>query len=426
MFVIVFAPLFVCVAASSWSFALDCKMINWQRQPVPTDHSCLFSSLVFLTSPPEIFEGRSSRSSAITALRKYCAEVVLGDEDEWPEWKIGRSPKDYAAWIQKPDSWGGEIELIILAQKLQVEVSVINMTSQNIITYGTETASKGRVHLLYTGQHYDPIVSVTEDGKTEKILPASIGTAGSSEAGADDLKALAKEANDDAQRRKRQRIVKKIKCTDCGAVLDNASAFQAHCMDEEIDHSEDFAYECEEVTIVMDESDHSAQLKASEYNLEDENTHTFYDIPASALSNLFEATVEVDSKQFATVEHYRQYERFANGHGRKDGDAEARKFAESLLQIQDTKDLSQVVGRRENLEDPAWNGGGNEKVTRLGMKAKFVQHAELRKQLLALKGKTIVCLSDDLWGGVTMRSGLPEGKNNVGKILTELATEMSE
>ena len=45
-------------------------------------------------------------------------------------------------------------------------------------------------------------------------------------------------------------------------------------------------YECEEVTLIMDEAEHSATMKAGTYDLESADTQTYYDIPSVPLSNL--------------------------------------------------------------------------------------------------------------------------------------------
>ena len=40
--------------------------------------------------------------------------------------------------------------------------------------------------------------------------------------------------------------VKRLKCGGCGAVLADTAAFQEHCG--EVEHGDDFMYDCEEVT----------------------------------------------------------------------------------------------------------------------------------------------------------------------------------
>jgi hypothetical protein len=127
-------------------------MAGWARRRVAKDHSCLFTALIYLVNGPDALNSTTDRLAAVTALRKYCADTVVADAETWPEWKLGHEPAAYAKWIQKSDTWGGEIELFILAERLQVEVLVVDMVTQSILSYGTATAAKGRVHLLYTGQ----------------------------------------------------------------------------------------------------------------------------------------------------------------------------------------------------------------------------------------------------------------------------------
>ena len=125
----------------------------WKRREVPKDHSCLFSSLVYLVKGADVFNKTMDRYVAVGALRKFCADTVRGQPDDWPEWKLGREPSEYADWIIKSTSWGGEIELLILSKHLNVEVCVVDMVTRRISSYNSDSdASKvGRVHILYTG-----------------------------------------------------------------------------------------------------------------------------------------------------------------------------------------------------------------------------------------------------------------------------------
>ena len=117
------------------SLSTSATTTSWVRREVPKDHACLFASLVMLVDGVETYRSSTDRFSAVLELRKHCADTVVGDAETWPEWKLGRAPAEYAAWITKPDTWGGEIELLILSAKLGVEVSVVDMATQNIITY---------------------------------------------------------------------------------------------------------------------------------------------------------------------------------------------------------------------------------------------------------------------------------------------------
>ena len=62
-------------------------------------------------------------------------------------------------WIRNEMNWGGENEIVTLSEYFGVEVAVVSCESFTVLVYGQE-AGRNRIHLLYTGQHYDPIVSV--------------------------------------------------------------------------------------------------------------------------------------------------------------------------------------------------------------------------------------------------------------------------
>jgi hypothetical protein len=49
--------------------------------------------------------------------------------------------------------------MIVLACRYEVEIGVVSCESFSILHYGTELPSKrGRIYILYTGQHYDPFI----------------------------------------------------------------------------------------------------------------------------------------------------------------------------------------------------------------------------------------------------------------------------
>jgi hypothetical protein len=49
----------------------------------------------------------------------------------------------------------------------------------------------------------------------------------------------------------RTRLRKRIKCLGCGCVVKDAEAFQQHC--EDVEHDDDFCYECEEDIVTVTE-----------------------------------------------------------------------------------------------------------------------------------------------------------------------------
>ena len=59
--------------------------------------------------------------------------------------------EEYATWIQTPQNWGGEYEIIELGKHYQMEVAVVNTKSLSILTYTPDDPTCRRCYLLYTG-----------------------------------------------------------------------------------------------------------------------------------------------------------------------------------------------------------------------------------------------------------------------------------
>ena len=99
-------------------------------------------------------------------LRNEVALTILRDNGQrFTEPLLGKEPKDYASWIVHPLSYGGEIEIAIFAELLNVTIKIVSLESMNILTYAPNSTSMGRrpkskIYLLYTGidGHYDAIV----------------------------------------------------------------------------------------------------------------------------------------------------------------------------------------------------------------------------------------------------------------------------
>ena len=72
--------------------------------------------------------------------------------------------KEYIAWILKSSSWGGGIELAILAAHFKCELAAIDVKTSKIYVYGEKQSFPNRAYLLYDGIHYDAIVSNVEGG----------------------------------------------------------------------------------------------------------------------------------------------------------------------------------------------------------------------------------------------------------------------
>ena len=59
-------------------------------------------------------------------------------------------------WILLENSWGGAIELGILADWFEVQIASVDVQTGRIDLFGSECA-KERVYVMYSGIHYDAL-----------------------------------------------------------------------------------------------------------------------------------------------------------------------------------------------------------------------------------------------------------------------------
>ncbi|ESK94608.1 otu-like cysteine [Moniliophthora roreri MCA 2997] len=114
---------------------------------VPDDNSCLFSSVAL------IFEQGISKASK---LRQVVADSIRKDPETYNEAILGMPPSKYIVTIQKPSTWGGAIELTILAAHYRTEICSIDVETGRIDHFapGTDAADM-RCIVIYSGIHYD-------------------------------------------------------------------------------------------------------------------------------------------------------------------------------------------------------------------------------------------------------------------------------
>ncbi|KAF9469199.1 hypothetical protein BDZ94DRAFT_1279149 [Collybia nuda] len=115
---------------------------------VPDDNSCLFAaiSLIFeqtITKAPE--------------MRKIVAEGIRNDPETYNEAILGMPPSQYIATILKPSSWGGAIDLGVLAAHFKTEISSIDVETGRIDRFSPpgDTTGGMRCVVIYSGIHYD-------------------------------------------------------------------------------------------------------------------------------------------------------------------------------------------------------------------------------------------------------------------------------
>ncbi|KAF9500486.1 OTU-domain-containing protein [Pleurotus eryngii] len=118
---------------------------------VPDDNSCLFSSiaLIFNSSP--------------AVIRQIVADAIQRDPDTYSEPILGMPPAKYTATILKPATWGGAIELAVLAAHFGTQIDSVDVESgridhfepSSINSSNSSTNGGNRCILVYSGIHYD-------------------------------------------------------------------------------------------------------------------------------------------------------------------------------------------------------------------------------------------------------------------------------
>ncbi len=137
----------------------------------------------------------------------------------------------------RPTQYGGEVEIVMLAQLKQVAIAVVSTESLTVLTYGpsqwvndhdvSPSGERPRIMLLYNGRHYDTLVG--RDGRF--IFGGRYG--GTEAAATVDGWALTLATELKARRdlELRTRTRKRLRCGGehgCGAILIDTAALQVH------------------------------------------------------------------------------------------------------------------------------------------------------------------------------------------------------
>jgi len=116
------------------------------RRIIPADNSCLFHAIAYNLNPKAEFHKEEAR--------QIIASYIISDPKHY-EGLLEKTPEIYADWIMKDTSWGGEVEMDILAKHYDVEICAVNIQNCQSFLYGK---GKKRLFVLYDGIHYDAVV----------------------------------------------------------------------------------------------------------------------------------------------------------------------------------------------------------------------------------------------------------------------------
>lgn len=115
------------------------------RHSVPADNSCVFSAVSWALS----------LGAAPAALRAACAAAVAADAAQWSDAVLGRPRGEYEAFITNPKTWGGGVELAVLAAEHGVELAAVEVRSGTLYVFGEGAGFAKRAYLVFDGMHYD-------------------------------------------------------------------------------------------------------------------------------------------------------------------------------------------------------------------------------------------------------------------------------
>ncbi|KAJ7199307.1 hypothetical protein C8J57DRAFT_1415997 [Mycena rebaudengoi] len=184
---------------------------------VPDDNSCLFSSVAL------VFEQDIKKAQK---MREIVADGIRKDAETYNEAILGMPPATYISKILTPSTWGGAIELGILASHYRTEIASIDVETGRIDQFepsGGEVADN-RCLLIYSGIHYDaatlaPMADAPSDWHQTVFPTSSPDVLNAAKRLADILR---------AQRAYTNTATFDLKCQDCGKGLKGEKGAQAH------------------------------------------------------------------------------------------------------------------------------------------------------------------------------------------------------
>jgi ribA/ribD-fused uncharacterized protein len=138
----------------------------------------------------------------------------------------------------------------------------------------------------------------------------------------------------------------------------------------------------------------------------------------------FDAPMQVDGITFPTVQHYLQWSK-----AKQFGDAEAQA---KIMKTASPKSVKTYGDKVKNAKEDEW-AEKRDQVMAIALKAKFMQHPELKAKLLSTNDRPIgeANARDKYWGigtgADTAKAKIPSkwpGKNRLGQLLMDLRTEL--
>jgi ubiquitin thioesterase OTU1 len=166
-------------------------------------------------------------------MRKFVADGIEKDPAKYNEAILGYPAPQYISKILQPNTWGGAIELAILASHFNTEISSVDVETGRIDHFspggGDDGGSGMRCVLIYSGIHYDaatvaPVVDAPAEWH-QTIFPIR-----SSSDASDPILVAAKKLAGLLRERKAftNTATFDLKCEDCGLGLKGEKGAREH------------------------------------------------------------------------------------------------------------------------------------------------------------------------------------------------------
>ncbi|KAL4067920.1 hypothetical protein J3A83DRAFT_4359781 [Scleroderma citrinum] len=143
-----FTPPIITPSSTAGPAAVETPSGMLVHRVVPDDNSCLFSSVAL------IFEQDITKAQK---MRQIVADGIQSNAETYNDVILGMPREKYIATILKPSTWGGAIELGILAKHFGTEIASIDVETGRVDRFSPpQQRSRGdRCLLIYSGIHYD-------------------------------------------------------------------------------------------------------------------------------------------------------------------------------------------------------------------------------------------------------------------------------
>ncbi len=120
------------------------KFIKFISHKTPADGSCFFHAI------SKAIERINKIST--TKIRETVSQEIINN-DKYQKMIYPANIEKYIDWIKKPDSWGGEPEIIILSEFFNLNIIVGVVETKEVLKFGKE--NENVIFLIYYGGHYD-------------------------------------------------------------------------------------------------------------------------------------------------------------------------------------------------------------------------------------------------------------------------------